>query len=439
MKKTIVSFLMMVVAFTINAQDVKNAKKLFEKGDLAGARTQVDGYVNANPKNAEGLFLKAKIYEAIAANETLSATVPNAGQVAFETFKVAMDNLTANKEMLLASVKDKNFYQPLISLYSDFYKQGLKNFSTGSASKNPKDFQNAVDAFTSANEVGMYATANKLTTLGTIDTSLVLNIGQAAIYANNNAVALTKFKILADANIVGTKDGNQGFQLPYEWLGQYYRDTKDDANFNKYVEKGKQYFPNDKFFDLVGLDYSRNKKEYQTMFKKYHELIAKNPDSTTYSLSYANEAFNYIYAADEGVKVENKEELLQSINATLTKTLKAEPNNVKANWLMGQYYYNLGVETHQKALAIKLPKLPADIKAKADINATAKGYFNQAISYLDNAIASLEKSNKKSDKSSYKSIVNIASQAYEQLQQSDKVKLYQAKYDAADAKFIAIQ
>ena len=40
------------------------------------------------------------------------------------------------------------------------------------------------------------------------------------------------------------------------------------------------------------------------------------------------------------------------------------------------------------------------------------------------------------DKSKYKSIVDLMQRIYTSLNQADKVKLYQAKYDAADGKFI---
>lgn len=436
MKKTIVSAILIVFTISLNAQDIKTAKKSFEKKDFIQAKNQIDSYLSSNANNAEGLFLKAKIYEEIAAKDSVSNTTLDEGRIAFEAFKKGMENSKDNKEITLEMFKDRNFYKPLLNLYTDFYKSGLRNFNLGIASKKTSDFQNAVDAFIMANTVGKFATTNKLASLGIIDTALVLNIGQAAIYAENNDAALNNFKALADANIIGTKESNQGYQLPYEWLAQYYRDKKDDTNFNKYVDLGKKYFPTDRFFDLVTIDYYRNKKDYSNLFKKYDDLLNKYPDSTNYNLSFASEAFGYIYASDEGTKIENKEELLKLINSRLDKTLKNDPNNVKANWLMGQYFYNMGIETRQAANVLRAPKVAGDIKKKADLNVTAKQYFNSAIPYLDKAISGYEMGTKKTDKSNYKSVVNLASQNFEQLQQPDKVKLYQQKYDSADSKFV---
>ncbi len=63
--------------------------------------------------------------------------------------------------------------------------------------------------------------------------------------------------------------------------------------------------------------------------------------------------------------------------------------------------------------------------------------FNKAIPYADKAMNTLEGEGfKKSDKSRYKSIDNLMQKIYESLNQNDKVKLYQGKYDAADTKFV---
>ncbi|GAC1388248.1 MAG: hypothetical protein NVSMB45_18020 [Ginsengibacter sp.] len=437
MKKTIIAAIIVMLSVGSFAQNIETAKKAFDKGDLSTAKTQIDAYVSSNATNPMGYFLKAKVYEALTASATLSGIVPNSGEVAFESFKKGMELANGNKEVTLEMLKDKNFYNSLLNLYNDYYNRGIKAFNAGSASHNPADFSNSVDAFIMANNVGKWAVGNKIpTTLSLLDTALVLDIGQAAINAQKSDVAEFYFKQLADANVSGTKDGSAGFNLPYQWLAQYYRDKKDDANFNNYVNKGRQLFPNDQYFDGVMLDYYGAKKDYPNLFKKYDEMNTRYPDSARYNINYSAEVIGYIYGSDEGVKIENKDLLLNNLRTRLERTLKREPDNIRANWIMGQYFYNLGIDARQKALAIKAPKLPADIKAKADLNATAKGYFNSAVPYVEKAIVTLEVNNKKTDKSTYKTIVNLASQVYEQLQQPDKVKFYQTKYDNADSKFV---
>ena len=119
----------------------------------------------------------------------------------------------------------------------------------------------------------------------------------------------------------------------------------------------------------------------------------------------------------------------------LDKAIAIDPNDVNTNWLYSQYYYNLGIGTRDEGLKIKGTK-PDDVKKKADLIAESKTNFNAAIPYGEKAIAQLESAGKKSEKSKYKSVDNLMQNIYQSLEQKDKLKIYQDKYDAADAKFV---
>jgi hypothetical protein len=268
-----------------------------------------------------------------------------------------------------------------------------------------------------------------------LDTQLVLTVAKAAINAGKKEEAVTYLKKLADANITATKDDKVSYQLPYQWLSYNYKEAKDEANFLKYNALGKKLFPKDDYYDALMLDYYRDKKDFDALFKKYDEMVVNYPDSLQYHFNYANEAFIYVYNSDAGSKINNREILLKNVGNELQKALAAKPNDVNTNWLAGQYYYNQGIDLKEQANAIRSTK-PEDVKRKADINAQAKDIFNKAIPFADKALSTLESSNKKSDKSKYKSITDLMQRIYTSLNQADKVKAYQAKYDTADAKFV---
>jgi hypothetical protein len=154
-----------------------------------------------------------------------------------------------------------------------------------------------------------------------------------------------------------------------------------------------------------------------------------------YHFNYANEVFNYVYNSDAGTKVANKEELLKTVGSELEKAMSLSPGDITTNWLYGQYYYNAGIDLRDKALAIKSTK-PEDIKTKGELNAQAKASYAKAIPYAEKALAGLEDGFKKSERSRYKSVADLLQRIYEGTGQADKVKLYQQKYDAADAKFV---
>ncbi|MEO6452941.1 MAG: hypothetical protein ABIN97_02650 [Ginsengibacter sp.] len=431
MKKTFLSGLLFLFMTGLFAQDLKKVKSYLEAKQLDKAKTEVDAYNEKNPNNPEGLYYKGKIYGSMAANEQFKSLVPDGRAVAFEAFKKAVE-LDKDNKLLLLMVQDQ--YKTIFDLYTGYYDAGITTFNTAAASKSKADFEVSMNNFIKANEIGNYIYSKKWA-LSEIDTPLVLNIGKGAINAGNQEQTLQSFKKLADANIYKTKDDSSGYNLPYQWLAAYYRDAKDETNFLKYINLGKKYFPKDDYFDAVMLDYYRMKKDQPALFKAYNEIVAKYPDSLLYHFNYANEVFNYVYNSDAGTKIDNKEELLKTVGSELEVAAKLNPDYINTNWLYGQYYFNSGVGLKDKMRDIKGTK-PEDVKAKADLNAQAKEYFTKAIPYTEKALSGLEAGYKKSDKSRYKSVVDLMQRIYTSLNMADKVKIYESKYDTADDKFV---
>jgi len=435
MKKVIFTLLFSFFATLIFAQDLKSVKADLDKKQLDKAKTDVDAYVAKSPNDGEGLYYKAKVYEQIASSDQFKSLAPDAREQAFEAFKKSAAD-SGNIKLKLVIIKDQ--YAPIFNLYTGYYEAGASAFNAAAPTGNKAGFEDAMNLFIKANNVGQYIAENKWSKIPEVDTTLVLNIAKAALNAGKNDVALTYFTKLADANINGTKDGGEGnaaFILPYQWLVLHYKDAKDEANMMKYADLGKKLFPDNDYFDLVLIDYYREKKDNDALFAKYNELVTKRPDSLMYHFNYANDIFGYIYNGDEGVVIKNRDALLQTLGTEIEKAHSLNPNDVVTNWLYAQYYYNHGVDVRDSALKIKSTK-PDDVKKKADLNAQSKDAFNKAIPYADKALTTLEASYKKADKSKYKSIVDLMQKIYESLNQNDKVKLYQDKYDSADTKFV---
>lgn len=437
MKKLIFSLLCMCFITMIHAQDLKKAKSYLDSKQLDKAKTEIDAYVAKNPNDGDGNYLKAKIYEDLAASDQYKSLVTgDARDEAFEAAKKAVAD-SSNMKLKLQIMKDQ--YSPIFSLYTGYYEAAANAFNAAAGSGNKSGFEDAMNLFIKADNVGRYIAENKWSNIASVDTTLVLNIGKAALNAGKNDIALKYFKELADAQINGTKGGgeaNAAFILPYQWLTLHYKDAKDEANMMKYAKLGKQLFPTNDYFDLVLIDYYRDQKDNNALFSKYNDLVTARPDSLMYHFNYANDIFGYLYNGDEGVVVHNKDSLLHILGDQIEKAHAINPSDVVTNWLYAQYYYNQGVDTRDSALKIKGTK-PDDVKRKADLNATSKDDFNKSIPYGDKAMTSLEGNGfKKSDKSRYKSIVNLMQKIYQSLNDNAKVKLYQDKYDAADTKFV---
>jgi hypothetical protein len=164
-------------------------------------------------------------------------------------------------------------------------------------------------------------------------------------------------------------------------------------------------------------------------------VVTAYPDSMTYHFNYANELFNYVYNSDAGVTITNREERLKTVGAELEKAYGMKADDVNTNWLYGQYYFNAGIDLKEKANKTKGTK-PEDVKAKAEFNSQAKASFEKALPFTEKAVTALEAGFKKSEKSKYKSVTDLMQRIYQSLNQADKVKSYQSKYDTADTKFV---
>ena len=434
MKRILVIAILSTLAFGVYAQDVKSIKKLFDKPDLVTAKAQIDALVEKNPTNAEDLYLQSKIYAAISVSDQMKNTVPDARTIAFEAFKKAIQNQKGNTEYMKMMVMDKQFYKPLIDIYSGYYDAGAALFNSGAAKSSKAEFEHSMDMFINADKVGHFIAEQKLG-LSDLDTNLVLNIGKSALNAGKTDIAVPYLRKLADAGVYRTKDATAGYELSYQWLTLHYKTAKNETDMLKYANLGKQFYPKDDYYDAVLLDYYRDKKDHDALFKQYQKITTAFPDSINYHFNYANDAFNSIYNGDEGSKVSNREELLKTITTELGTAIKLKPEDVNTNWLYGQYYFNQGVEIKDKARLLK-GTTPADVKKKAEINVQAQQSFNLAIPYAEKAMSILEAGKRKSEKSRYKSIADLMERIYQGLQKSDKVKFYQEKYDSADSKFI---
>src|SRR5450432_2190389 len=85
MKRLFFTLLFTSIVTMIFAQDLKKAKSYSEAKQLDKAKTEIDGYIAKSPADAEGNYVKAKIYEQIASTEQFNSLVPgDARQEAFD-------------------------------------------------------------------------------------------------------------------------------------------------------------------------------------------------------------------------------------------------------------------------------------------------------------------------------------------------------------------
>lgn len=436
MKRIALPVLLLFLVAHSYGQDIKKANSYIGDKKYDQAKTQIDGILAKDPNNSEALYLKSKVYGLMADNPQMrSQMTGDPYGEAFDAFKKAIAD-SNNPKLTLLVIKDN--YQPIFDIYSGYYGEGAKAFNDAAAKSDTAGFANAMNLFIKAEAVGQYIGDNKWATIGKVDTTLVLNIAKAALNAKRDATAKKYFETIADAHIKGLKDSaDQSYELPYQWLTLDYKEAKDSANMVKYATLGSELFPNDDYFDLVQMDFYRENNDHNQLFKKYESLIARNPDSVRYHLNYATEIFSYLYNSDEGTVISNKESLLSTLQTQLEKVHSLEPENASGNLLYAQYYYNQGIISLEDAQKIRGAKLtPDQQKQKTDLTAKGKDFLQKAIPYAEKSMSLLEVGYKKSERSKFKSSVNILENIYQSLSDKDKLKHYSDIYDAADTRFV---
>jgi hypothetical protein len=125
------------------------------------------------------------------------------------------------------------------------------------------------------------------------------------------------------------------------------------------------------------------------LFNGYEELTALQPDSLNNNLSYASEMFDYLFIKNLDKKPADYDAIASKIETQINKTLSKDYDPLSSNLIIGQLYYNQGLDQATEGDKVKGTK-PEDIKKKADLKAKAKEKYNQAIPHIEKVTSMLE-------------------------------------------------
>jgi hypothetical protein len=247
----------------INAQTVKKTKELVTAKDWAKAKESIDATL-ANPKlkkdeTAEAYYLKAKIYSQFASDPQLKASAPaDARTQALEAVKKSIETDKNQAQVFLTMDQ----YAPVFNLYTGNFEEGAALYNAAKYTDALREFENTgvTGDFIFSQGWGLYK----------LDTTLTYYTALSALNAKNDEKAVKYFTRLADAKVAGTVEQSTS----YRYLAKHYYDKKDEANMMKYINLGKELYPNDDYLPLLELDYVRDKGDKQALYKKFDEMIA---------------------------------------------------------------------------------------------------------------------------------------------------------------------
>jgi hypothetical protein len=430
----VLTALLAAVGLMSQAQKIEKAKDLLAKKKLTEAKSEIDAVlaVEKNKTSADAWYQKAKIYGAIAGDSTLKGTVPDARNTAFEAMKTYLDLESKEKDAAKRNIQltlDNN--APLIELYTGYSKDAASFYNASNYNDAFLNFKNSLAIFDLMSARGIIPIK--------LDTTTTLYAGISAEKAQKPDDAAIYYGKIAEAKAKG-----EGFVEIYKWLADYYRRKDDVANASKFSALGREVYPGDQFWTGFELDMAREKGNKEDLFKKYEQVIKENPDNYLFLFNYGVELYQTGYDPDASKRPANSKELIAKAIEVMSKTLEKKPDYANANMVLGQIYYNQGVEINNENKNIRpqgnVKLTPDQLKKKEELRVETAKKFDQALPYLVKVDELLDTQGKlkMEDKDNLKNaldlLIIINEEKVNQLEQ--KKRQAEAKKDAAGVKTI---
>jgi tetratricopeptide (TPR) repeat protein len=367
MKKTIVALVMAFFLLKAGAQDIKTANKLYDAGQLDKAKQAIDDAIAKDGSKPDVWLAKHKIYYAIATSDAYKNLVPDAKSQGYQALLKGRKMPKGQEAMIMQGILDPN--KP----FSDYYYGFIND---GSANMNANNFSEALSNFKMALQVSKFFYDEKILS-NELDTSIVFYSGYTAMKADKNDDAELYFKKLVDKNISGTD-----INIAYEWLCQYYLETKKDpAKAKEVMQKGLALYPNDEFLKSKKIEIVRASGKMDDLFNEYEALIASGKAEPSDYMNYGAELYDYVYFDSTSPVAERpaKEKRMVEI---LTKAHEKKGGSAEVNYLLGLAYTQRAIDGDKAAKAIKGTK-PEDVAKKKAATAEANANTDNAIKYLE--------------------------------------------------------
>lgn len=359
MKKIGFLTLMILAMTAVRAQNYNEIKTKLTLNQLALAKADLDkNWSNAKfISKPEAYILKTSIYAAMAVDDATSKT-PEAEQYLTE----ANNAFAKYREMdpKLELVDDPIYQNGPINLYSGLYTAGYNDYQK-------KDWEKSYDKFTKAMSISDFLISKKILT-ATIDTNVLIMAGITAENSDRRDEAAVYYAKLADNKITG-----EGFESVYRFLVTHNFAKKNMADFEKYKAIGKELYPKSEFFDYDKIDFAVGMfNSFDEKMKAVDEVLAADPNNFKANEVLGEIIYDTLNSRDENAPMHsNAEELEKKMTAAFTKAATAEPSNELPLIYTGDHFINKAVrvtkEREDHAAAMKTRTKPGTMASKEDV------------------------------------------------------------------------
>ena len=412
MRKIILTSLLVTIISTgLLAQTIEEIRDLVGKNQWVKAKEGIDKYLSndKNTKKGDGWYLKAVIYNGIVRDSILGPKSPAARMDAFNAYKKYLE-------------VDAKAIEGQLSQHATLFDVSFGYLQTASETFNAKKFDESLTAFKNAEIVEDYIVKKQFVygnfSFPAYDTQLYVNIAAAAVNAKKEDIALEYYQKLADKKIV-----DKGFDEIYKYVVNQFVKKGDTLNRDKYLAIGKELYPKDEYWCLIGIN--EDEKDKKKLFAQYDALMNSSCSSYAIGYNYAVEIYNYCFAQ------EKHPDDFTTIHPKLPEVLKktiAINSTPEANMLMCRYHFGLINDQLDVYNAMKGAK-PEDLKKRADINNQINQKYEDVYPYAMSVYNAFDAKPdlKPGEKGSFKVSCSMLSEYWERKKDNVKMKLYQDK------------
>ena len=348
MKKIMLIIATSFVATTLFAQKYEAIRNTALLQQFQKAKDDLDKAMT-NEKftsKAEAFILKAYVYASLAMDQSKKDT-PEASTLLNEAD--AAFNKYKTMDASLALVTDQVYQNGAVNLYSGFYTLGYNDYKN-------KKWSEGYDYLKKAMSYSDLLIDKKLLS-SPIDTNLLILAGITAENAKQKDDAAQYYGKLADNKI-----GGDGFESVYRFLVNYYFTKNDYAAFEKFKTLGGQLYPKSEFFNYDKVDFAVGLQDnFEGKLNAIEKVLATEPNNFKANQVLGEIIYDTLNPRDETAPLPSNADVLeQKMIAAFQKSSAANPDNELPYLYMGDHYISKAAkagkerETHQ-----------ADMKSRA--------------------------------------------------------------------------
>lgn len=424
MKKLLIASFFAAAGLSATAQKLDNVNKYVVLNKFEDAKKELDK-VMADPKaqdNPDALILAARVNAELVMDSSLKSKYPTA----LEDSYAALAKYRS-KDTSLKALKDQSTggLRAVSIIYSNEFNNGRKFF-------NESKWDDAFHSFRIAEDLGDLISKNNLgTTKQRIDTFTVIYAGYAAQNAKKTDSAVYYYKKFADEKI-----GGKDFEDVYRYILNNALDTKNEADFKKYLAIAKELYPADteKLWNAYDMEFTSKNASVDEMINKYKSESAGGKLNGQQLASYGEYFANV--PKEELAKMDStKQSELKTLGSEAFEKAFAAENN-------GVYAFNAGVLLYAQfnTLEDKFYNLRGETAAlkaqRADVEKQQQAIADKSIDLMEKAYNLLKAKNprEKVETSCLAKSVDFLANLYQWKRDKARGKNPQ-DYDKYDAKY----